>query len=147
MLAAPLLLPGTSWAADPVKMQPVKSLGTFQRAAQRDAFVKRVIGTTRFLWLGHHGITSSSNCSCCCCPESEPGAQQLSALAPGWHALQRPPPGTPRPRPSCPQVTAVLRETVTAADASACMRLVLHDAGTYDIATGTGGFNGSIRFE
>lgn len=33
---------------------------------------------------------------------------------------------------------------LTAADAPACMRLLLNDAGTYDRATGTGGCDGSI---
>jgi len=33
---------------------------------------------------------------------------------------------------------------LTGADAPACVRLALHDAGTYDQATKTGGFDGSI---
>ncbi len=33
---------------------------------------------------------------------------------------------------------------LTAADAPAAMKLLLHDAGTYDKATGTGGCDGSI---
>lgn len=40
-----------------------------------------------------------------------------------------------------------LAKILTADDASDVIRLILHDAGTYDIATGTGGFNGSIQFE
>ena len=36
------------------------------------------------------------------------------------------------------------RKGLTAEDAPGCLRLVLHDAATYDIATGTGGLNGSI---
>lgn len=39
---------------------------------------------------------------------------------------------------------AELRKVLTAADAPACMRLLLHDAGTYDIATKTGGTDGSV---
>lgn len=31
-------------------------------------------------------------------------------------------------------------------DAADTVRLVLHDAGTFDLASGTGGLNGSIRF-
>jgi len=38
----------------------------------------------------------------------------------------------------------VLREKLTAEDAAACMRLVLLDAGTYDIKAKTGGMNGSV---
>lgn len=33
---------------------------------------------------------------------------------------------------------------VTAADAPIALRVVLHDAATYDVATGKGGLNGSI---
>lgn len=32
-------------------------------------------------------------------------------------------------------------------DAYKCVRLALHDAGTYDIATKTGGFDGSIALK
>ncbi|GFR53080.1 hypothetical protein Agub_g15788, partial [Astrephomene gubernaculifera] len=39
---------------------------------------------------------------------------------------------------------AAIKEVVGAADAPACMRLVLHDAMTYDAATKTGGMDGSI---
>ncbi|EFJ45738.1 hypothetical protein VOLCADRAFT_105827 [Volvox carteri f. nagariensis] len=39
---------------------------------------------------------------------------------------------------------AAIKEVLGAADASACMRLVLHDAATYDAATKTGGLDGSI---
>lgn len=37
-----------------------------------------------------------------------------------------------------------LREVLTGADAAACVRLALHDAGTYDAVTKTGGLDGSI---
>lgn len=36
---------------------------------------------------------------------------------------------------------------LTKDDAPAAARAILNDAGTYDVATGTGGFNGSLRFE
>lgn len=36
---------------------------------------------------------------------------------------------------------------LTKDDAPAAARAVLNDAGTYDVATGTGGFNGSLQFE
>lgn len=36
------------------------------------------------------------------------------------------------------------KKVLTAADAPAAMKLLLHDAGTYDKATGTGGCDGSI---
>lgn len=36
------------------------------------------------------------------------------------------------------------RKGLQAEDAPACLRLVLHDAATYDIETGTGGLNGSV---
>ncbi|CAL5222505.1 g4879 [Coccomyxa viridis] len=36
------------------------------------------------------------------------------------------------------------RKGLAAEDAPACLRLVLHDAATYDVETGTGGLNGSI---
>ncbi|GLC42901.1 hypothetical protein PLESTB_001812400 [Pleodorina starrii] len=39
---------------------------------------------------------------------------------------------------------AAIKEVVGAADAPACMRLVLNDAATYDAATKTGGLDGSI---
>lgn len=37
-----------------------------------------------------------------------------------------------------------LRKVVTAEDAPIALRVVLHDAATYDVATGKGGLNGSI---
>ena len=37
-----------------------------------------------------------------------------------------------------------LRNVLTAEDATAALRLVLHDAATYDADNGTGGINGSI---
>jgi len=40
--------------------------------------------------------------------------------------------------------TKVLRETLTAEDAAACMTLLVNEAGTYDAATKTGGVDGSI---
>jgi hypothetical protein len=40
-----------------------------------------------------------------------------------------------------------LREVLTAEDAPACVRLALHDAGTYDLATKAGGFDGSIALK
>ncbi len=40
-----------------------------------------------------------------------------------------------------------LRQELTkSSDAADTVRLALHDAGTYDLASGTGGLNGSIRF-
>ena len=36
------------------------------------------------------------------------------------------------------------RKGLQAEDAPACLRLLLHDAATYDVETGTGGLNGSI---
>lgn len=38
-------------------------------------------------------------------------------------------------------------KVLTKDDAPLAARAVLNDAGTYDVATGTGGFNGSLRFE
>lgn len=37
-----------------------------------------------------------------------------------------------------------LRKVIGAADAPTALRLVLHDAATYDVKTGKGGLNGSI---
>lgn len=37
-----------------------------------------------------------------------------------------------------------LKKVVTAEDAPVALRVVLHDAATYDVATGNGGLNGSI---
>lgn len=37
-----------------------------------------------------------------------------------------------------------LKKALAAEDAPATLRLVLHDAATYDFASGTGGLNGSI---
>ena len=45
------------------------------------------------------------------------------------------------------RVVQELRNVLTKDDAPAAARAVLNDAGTYDVATGTGGFNGSLRFE
>ena len=42
--------------------------------------------------------------------------------------------------------TELKAELTRPEDAPDTLRLVLHDAGTYDVATGTGGLNGSIRF-
>ena len=36
------------------------------------------------------------------------------------------------------------KKGLKAEDAPSCLRLVLHDAATYDIETGAGGLNGSI---
>jgi L-ascorbate peroxidase len=45
------------------------------------------------------------------------------------------------------RVVEELQKVLTKDDAGAAARAVLNDAGTYDVATKTGGFNGSIRFE
>ncbi len=45
------------------------------------------------------------------------------------------------------RVVDELKKVLSKDDASAAARAVLHDAGTYDVATNTGGFNGSLRFE
>lgn len=37
-----------------------------------------------------------------------------------------------------------LKKVLDAEDAPAALRLVIHDAATYDIRSGTGGLNGSI---
>ena len=37
-----------------------------------------------------------------------------------------------------------LREVITGDDARVALRLVLHDAGTYDVATKSGGLDGSV---
>ena len=37
-----------------------------------------------------------------------------------------------------------LKKVLTAEDAPIALRVVLHDAATYDVATGKGGLNGSI---
>jgi hypothetical protein len=39
---------------------------------------------------------------------------------------------------------AELKKVLTDADAPACLRLLLNDAGTFDLATKTGGCDGSI---
>lgn len=53
------------------------------------------------------------------------------------------PPNHPTPtRP--PAALQPVQEVVGAEDAPSCMRLVLNDAATYDAATKTGGFDGSI---
>ena len=44
-------------------------------------------------------------------------------------------------------VTDELKKVLGPEDAKSVLRLILNDAGTYDAATGTGGFNGSIQFE
>lgn len=49
--------------------------------------------------------------------------------------------------PSQKRVVQELRSVLTKDDAPAAARAVLNDAGTYDVATGTGGFNGSLRLE
>lgn len=45
------------------------------------------------------------------------------------------------------RVVEELTKVLTKDDAGAAARAVLNDAGTYDIATKTGGLNGSLRFE
>ena len=42
------------------------------------------------------------------------------------------------------RVESEVRKVLTADDAPAALRLVLHDAATYDADSGTGGINGSI---
>lgn len=41
----------------------------------------------------------------------------------------------------------VLKSVLTSDDAPNAVRALINDAGTYDLATGTGGFNGSLRLE
>lgn len=45
------------------------------------------------------------------------------------------------------RVVSELFNVLTKDDAPAAARAILNDAGTYDVATGTGGFNGSLRLE
>lgn len=45
------------------------------------------------------------------------------------------------------RVVEELRKVLTKDDAPDAARAVLNDAGTYDVTTSTGGFNGSLRFE
>lgn len=40
-----------------------------------------------------------------------------------------------------------LRKVLTSEDAADSVRALINDAGTYDVTTGTGGFNGSLRLE
>ncbi len=40
-----------------------------------------------------------------------------------------------------------LVKVLSSADAPASALALVNDAGTYDVATGTGGFNGSLRLE
>lgn len=44
-------------------------------------------------------------------------------------------------------VEAELKQGLKPEDAEDTLRLVLHDAGTFDVATGTGGLNGSVVLE
>ncbi|CAI5951840.1 unnamed protein product [Closterium sp. NIES-65] len=44
-------------------------------------------------------------------------------------------------------VRRAVAKVVTRAKAPGALRIVFHDAGTYDLATNTGGMNGSVRFE
>lgn len=80
-MATPLLLPSQAQAAEG-KVRSIQSLGTFERADQRN---------------------------------------MLQARA-----------------------NKYLSEVISKDDAPAAVRLALHDAGTYDIATKTGGFDGSV---
>ena len=45
------------------------------------------------------------------------------------------------------RVVDELKKVLSKDDAQAAARAVLHDAGTFDVVTNTGGFNGSLRFE
>lgn len=45
------------------------------------------------------------------------------------------------------RVTESLQKVLTFDDAKAATLAVINDAGTFDLATGTGGFNGSLRLE
>lgn len=40
-----------------------------------------------------------------------------------------------------------LKAVLTSDDAPDAVRALINDAGTYDLTTGTGGFNGSLRLE
>ena len=40
-----------------------------------------------------------------------------------------------------------LVKALSSGDAAASALALINDAGTYDVATGTGGFNGSLRLE
>ena len=65
-------------------------------------------------------------------------------------AFALPSPLDPRPR-GHPEVRAALRAALEAnivkTKAPAVLRLVFHDAGTYRVATGDGGLNGSVQYE
>ena len=52
-----------------------------------------------------------------------------------------------RCRPTQVRVIDELVKVLSSADAQASALALINDAGTYDAATGTGGFNGSLRLE
>ena len=51
------------------------------------------------------------------------------------------------PAPLQARVLDELKAVLTSDDAPNAVRALINDAGTYDVATDTGGFNGSIRLE
>lgn len=40
-----------------------------------------------------------------------------------------------------------LRKVLNSGDVADSVKALIHDAGTYNVSTGTGGFNGSLRLE
>lgn len=77
-------------------------------------------------------------------------APLLAHFAPGA-AFPAAAAAAPRLRPLTPEeaaaVETALAAAMTPAKAPVMLRLVFHDAGTYDAASGTGGPNASVRFE
>lgn len=68
-----------------------------------------------------------------------------------WAKLREGPGGFVTPHERClllqKRVVEELQKVLTKDDAAPAARAVLNDAGTYDVATQTGGLNGSVRFE
>ena len=100
----------------------VNGLSTFQRAGQKADLAVRNIPSCHFAYEGSPAYV----------------AAYLSALSSRLSCS---------PRKLQDRATRELKKVLKADDSGIALKALLHDAATYDVATGTGGVNGSICFE
>lgn len=137
VVAAPLAAVGPAAAGE--RILPVSSLGVLQK---RD-----IVKEVEVRQQAPRALPAACRRSCA----------SVWPLHQHCRALQAAPPAPPclfksaAPAAAIPSFVSLqkraceeLKKVLTAADAPAAMTLLLHDAGTYDRATGTGGCNGSV---
>ncbi len=155
---AQLAGPASAGAAEEGKRTlKVENLNTFQKAAQKSYFQVSWPLALSGPWpparlrrtRGGDRTNERQSGTCPCAVRITRGhacAEYLICMH--WHTHSCSPevPPAQMMNLSCAQnrAEAELRKVLKKEDASATLRLVLHDAATFDIATRTGGMNGSI---